>query len=57
MTQTSASNRGCAKPVWIWKNSSAFAGENYSKEAVLGQEVYGKIFRALTEKEKREVLR
>jgi peptidyl-prolyl cis-trans isomerase SurA len=29
-------------------------GENYSKEAVLGQEVYGKIFRALTEKEKRE---
>jgi parvulin-like peptidyl-prolyl isomerase len=29
-------------------------GENYSREAVLGQEVYGKIFRALTEKEKRE---
>jgi peptidyl-prolyl cis-trans isomerase SurA len=29
-------------------------GENFSREAVLGQEVYGKIFRALTEKEKRE---
>ncbi len=29
-------------------------GENYSKEAVLGQEVYGKVFRSLTEKEKRE---
>lgn len=29
-------------------------GENYSREAVLGQEVYGKIYRALTEKEKRE---
>ena len=29
-------------------------GENFSKEAVLGQEVYGKVFRNLTEKEKRE---
>jgi parvulin-like peptidyl-prolyl isomerase len=29
-------------------------GENFSREAVLGQEVYGKIYRALTEKEKRE---
>ena len=29
-------------------------GENFSREAVLGQEVYGKIFRTLTEKEKRE---
>jgi parvulin-like peptidyl-prolyl isomerase len=29
-------------------------GENYSRDAVLGQEVYGKIYRALTEKEKRE---
>jgi parvulin-like peptidyl-prolyl isomerase len=29
-------------------------GENYSRDAVLGQEVYGRIFRALTEKEKRE---
>jgi parvulin-like peptidyl-prolyl isomerase len=29
-------------------------GENFSKEAVLGQEVYGKIYRTLTEKEKRE---
>jgi parvulin-like peptidyl-prolyl isomerase len=28
--------------------------ENFSKEAVLGQEVYGKVFRNLTEKEKRE---
>jgi peptidyl-prolyl cis-trans isomerase C len=28
--------------------------ENYSRNAVLGQEVYGKIYRALTEKEKRE---
>jgi peptidyl-prolyl cis-trans isomerase SurA len=29
-------------------------GENFSRQAVLGQEVYGKIYRALTEKEKRE---
>jgi peptidyl-prolyl cis-trans isomerase SurA len=29
-------------------------GDNFSREAVLGQEVYGRIFRALTEKEKRE---
>jgi parvulin-like peptidyl-prolyl isomerase len=29
-------------------------GENFSRRAVLGQEVYGKIFRGLTEKEKRE---
>jgi parvulin-like peptidyl-prolyl isomerase len=29
-------------------------GDNFSRDAVLGQEVYGKIFRALTEKEKRE---
>src|SRR5262245_18665919 len=29
-------------------------GENFSKEAVLGQEVYGKVYRTLTEKEKRE---
>ncbi len=29
-------------------------GENFSREAVLGQEVYGKIYRALTEKEKRD---
>jgi parvulin-like peptidyl-prolyl isomerase len=29
-------------------------GENFSKEAVLGQEVYGKVYRNLTEKEKRE---
>src|SRR5215510_12689124 len=29
-------------------------GEIYSRDAVLGQEVYGKIYRALTEKEKRE---
>jgi parvulin-like peptidyl-prolyl isomerase len=29
-------------------------GENYARNAVLGQEVYGKIYRALTEKEKRE---
>ncbi|MGH9753338.1 MAG: peptidylprolyl isomerase [Blastocatellia bacterium] len=29
-------------------------GENFSREAVLGQEVYGKIYRALTEKERRE---
>src|SRR5215475_4822562 len=28
--------------------------ENFSRQAVLGQEVYGRIFRALTEKEKRE---
>jgi parvulin-like peptidyl-prolyl isomerase len=28
--------------------------DNYSKEAVLGQEVYGKVYRNLTEKEKRE---
>lgn len=28
--------------------------ENFSREAVLGQEVYGKVFRQLTEKEKRE---
>jgi len=29
-------------------------GERFSKDAVLGQEVYGKVFRELTEKEKRE---
>jgi parvulin-like peptidyl-prolyl isomerase len=29
-------------------------GENFSKDAVLGQEVYGKVYRNLTEKEKRE---
>jgi peptidyl-prolyl cis-trans isomerase SurA len=29
-------------------------GDNFSREAVLGQEVYGRIFRSLTEKEKRE---
>jgi peptidyl-prolyl cis-trans isomerase SurA len=29
-------------------------GENFSTKAVLGQEVYGKVYRALTEKEKRE---
>ena len=29
-------------------------GENFSKEAVLSQEVYGKVYRNLTEKEKRE---
>ncbi|MGE0130680.1 MAG: peptidyl-prolyl cis-trans isomerase [Blastocatellales bacterium] len=29
-------------------------GENFSKEAVMGQEVYGKVYRNLTEKEKRE---
>jgi parvulin-like peptidyl-prolyl isomerase len=29
-------------------------GENFSREAVLGQEVYGRIYRSLTEKEKRE---
>jgi len=29
-------------------------GEKFSRDAVLGQEVYGKIYRALTEKEKRE---
>ncbi|HZF37561.1 MAG TPA: SurA N-terminal domain-containing protein, partial [Blastocatellia bacterium] len=29
-------------------------GENFSREAVLRQEVYGKIYRALTEKEKRD---
>jgi parvulin-like peptidyl-prolyl isomerase len=29
-------------------------GENYARNAVLGQEVYGRIYRALTEKEKRE---
>jgi len=29
-------------------------GDNFSTRAVLGQEVYGRIFRALTEKEKRE---
>ena len=29
-------------------------GDNFSTRAVLGQEVYGKIFRSLTEKEKRE---
>jgi peptidyl-prolyl cis-trans isomerase SurA len=29
-------------------------GENFSRDAVLGREVYGKIFNALTEKEKRE---
>lgn len=28
--------------------------ENFSREAVMGQEVYGKVFRQLTEKEKRE---
>jgi parvulin-like peptidyl-prolyl isomerase len=31
-----------------------FLGEKFSRDAVLGQEVYGKIYRALTEKEKRE---
>jgi peptidyl-prolyl cis-trans isomerase SurA len=29
-------------------------GEKFSRDAVLGQEVYGKVYRALTEKEKRE---
>jgi peptidyl-prolyl cis-trans isomerase SurA len=29
-------------------------GDNFSRQAVLGQEVYGRIFRSLTEKEKRE---
>ncbi len=29
-------------------------GDNFSREAVLGQEVYGRVFRDLTEKEKRE---
>src|SRR5215475_6823984 len=29
-------------------------GENFSRQAVLGQEVYSRIYRALTEKEKRE---
>jgi parvulin-like peptidyl-prolyl isomerase len=29
-------------------------GEKFSRDAVLGQEVYGRIYRALTEKEKRE---
>jgi parvulin-like peptidyl-prolyl isomerase len=29
-------------------------GENFSREAVLGQEVYGRIYKSLTEKEKRE---
>lgn len=29
-------------------------GEQFSRDAVLGQEVYGKIYRTLTEKEKRE---
>jgi peptidyl-prolyl cis-trans isomerase SurA len=31
-----------------------FFGEKFSKDAVLGQEVYGKVYRTLTEKEKRE---
>jgi len=31
-----------------------FFGEKFSRDAVLGQEVYGRVFRALTEKEKRE---
>jgi parvulin-like peptidyl-prolyl isomerase len=31
-----------------------FFGERFSKEAVLGQEVYNKVYRTLTEKEKRE---
>jgi parvulin-like peptidyl-prolyl isomerase len=31
-----------------------FLGEKFSRDAVLGQEVYGRIYRALTEKEKRE---
>jgi len=31
-----------------------FFGEKFSREAVLGQEVYGRVYRTLTEKEKRE---
>ncbi|HEY7184204.1 MAG TPA: peptidyl-prolyl cis-trans isomerase [Blastocatellia bacterium] len=31
-----------------------FLGETFSRQAVLGQEVYSRIYRALTEKEKRE---
>src|SRR5262249_48033870 len=31
-----------------------FFGEKFSKDAVLGQEVYGRVYRTLTEKEKRE---
>jgi peptidyl-prolyl cis-trans isomerase SurA len=31
-----------------------FFGDKFSRDAVLGQEVYGKVYRALTEKEKRE---